>query len=650
MSTPGTRLRYVDPRMVYTFLTFDLDEERLELRDAGSPVAAEPRVLDFLIYLVRHRDRVVTKDELATEVWGARVVSDASLARCASDARRLLGDVERPYRVIETVYGRGYRFAATVTEHDARSAVEDTAETPRSPPASRPWLRAAMAAGLLLAVGTAFMVGWAPDRTTTESPPKVAIAWSASQEDSELRWVGLSLADLVGHTLSEDPRLTLAGLPFFLNDTSVTALSSRGRTMGGSQLLHLAVEPTAIAGHAELRARWFDDLTQPRPAAIPLLRDVLPVPGEGQKTLDRYLQTRKTLVRTLEQRLRLTLDDAPRKDSPMVPRDAEAWRLYLSAAVNWKVACSDREHEALLRRSVELDPRFAPAWYLLGGTQLARSNLCGTDGASYELARHAVGRALELAPEWPEPRQLLAALELYRNATEEAYVRLAEARQRFPNNFNVLLRYAEVLRYAGFLEGALEVYEEAVSLWPAGMALTDTVSYPFLYLGEWERFLKSVSGRDSPYFRYYRGWAEWQSGRQEVARSILEPAFREHPGDLFARLAQALLAIINGSYDEASVVLEQLGRQQEATRAKDGEVTYKIAQLLVLAQESDLGLEQLDLAVSQGFFCPGCMVRDPAFATVRTDERFLASFDRARERHRAFAERFELLPELGDDS
>ena len=40
----------------------------------------EPQVFDLLEFLVRNRDRVVSKDDLLASVWGGRIVSDSTQA------------------------------------------------------------------------------------------------------------------------------------------------------------------------------------------------------------------------------------------------------------------------------------------------------------------------------------------------------------------------------------------------------------------------------------------------------------------------------------------------------------------------------------------------------------------------------------------
>ena len=102
--------------MIYSFGAFDLDTDLFELRRAGLPVAVEPQVLSVLAYLVEHRDRVVTKNDLLDNVWGDRFVSESALTTRIKSARRAVGDDGAQQRVIKTVHGRGYRFVAAVRD------------------------------------------------------------------------------------------------------------------------------------------------------------------------------------------------------------------------------------------------------------------------------------------------------------------------------------------------------------------------------------------------------------------------------------------------------------------------------------------------------------------------------------------------------
>ena len=118
--------------MPFQFEDFVLDPDRRELRRAGALIAVEPQVFDLINYLVRDRDRVVTKDDLLDAVWSGRVVSESTLTSRINAARRALGDSGEEQRLIRTVARKGFRFVGAV----------GTSETPlqwnRAGPEARP--------------------------------------------------------------------------------------------------------------------------------------------------------------------------------------------------------------------------------------------------------------------------------------------------------------------------------------------------------------------------------------------------------------------------------------------------------------------------------------------------------------------------------
>jgi len=96
----------------FRFAEYEIDIGRHELRRAGEVVAIEPQVFDLLVYLVRHRDRIISKDELIDAVWQGRIVSDAALSSCISAARRAIGDNGDDQLLIRTLHKRGFRLSA----------------------------------------------------------------------------------------------------------------------------------------------------------------------------------------------------------------------------------------------------------------------------------------------------------------------------------------------------------------------------------------------------------------------------------------------------------------------------------------------------------------------------------------------------------
>ncbi|UCH41348.1 MAG: winged helix-turn-helix domain-containing protein [Gammaproteobacteria bacterium] len=102
--------------LIYRFENCALDTDRYRLDVDGAPVSVEPLVFDLLVYLLEHRARVVSRDELLDNLWQGKVVTDAALAARLKDARRAIGDSGKQQRMIKTCHGRGYQFIAEVAE------------------------------------------------------------------------------------------------------------------------------------------------------------------------------------------------------------------------------------------------------------------------------------------------------------------------------------------------------------------------------------------------------------------------------------------------------------------------------------------------------------------------------------------------------
>jgi predicted ATPase/DNA-binding winged helix-turn-helix (wHTH) protein len=104
---------YTGPVM-YMFGHFVLDLQLFQLRRAEQIVPLEPKVFDVLRYLIEHRDRVATKQELLAALWPNEIVTEAVLPTNINALRRALGQQRGEKAPIETVHGRGYRFAMHV--------------------------------------------------------------------------------------------------------------------------------------------------------------------------------------------------------------------------------------------------------------------------------------------------------------------------------------------------------------------------------------------------------------------------------------------------------------------------------------------------------------------------------------------------------
>jgi TolB-like protein len=122
--------------MIYSFDQFELDVARVELRKDGRPVALEPQVFALLAFLVEHRDRLVSREEIFEKVWDGRVVTDSALTSRIKSARKALGDDGKAQRFIKTIHGQGLRFVADAQIEREDPLILATGSPDASTPAS----------------------------------------------------------------------------------------------------------------------------------------------------------------------------------------------------------------------------------------------------------------------------------------------------------------------------------------------------------------------------------------------------------------------------------------------------------------------------------------------------------------------------------
>ena len=102
--------------MLFTFDDCSLDVDRRELTRGGHLVSVEPQVFDVLVYLIRNRDRVVSKDDLLSAIWAGRIVSESTVTSRINSARSAIGDSGDLQRLIRTIPRKGLRFVGDVHE------------------------------------------------------------------------------------------------------------------------------------------------------------------------------------------------------------------------------------------------------------------------------------------------------------------------------------------------------------------------------------------------------------------------------------------------------------------------------------------------------------------------------------------------------
>jgi TolB-like protein len=110
----------------YLFEEYAFDTDRRELHRGAEVVSIAPQVFDLLDYLIRNRERVVSKDDLINAIWNGRIVSDAALTTRLNVARSVIGDSGEEQRLIKTLPRKGFRFVGLVLEAQEAAGVAVT--------------------------------------------------------------------------------------------------------------------------------------------------------------------------------------------------------------------------------------------------------------------------------------------------------------------------------------------------------------------------------------------------------------------------------------------------------------------------------------------------------------------------------------------
>ncbi len=119
----GIILFGVAPHMLFQFDRFLLDSARFELKASGIPLEPQPQpqAMRLLLLLAERHGQLVTKHEIFDNLWDGRAVSDDALSSQIKALRKVMGDAMRPYSIIGTVHGKGYRLLPHVRRIADRS-------------------------------------------------------------------------------------------------------------------------------------------------------------------------------------------------------------------------------------------------------------------------------------------------------------------------------------------------------------------------------------------------------------------------------------------------------------------------------------------------------------------------------------------------
>jgi len=120
------------PEKKICFADFEVDFGRFQLSRGGRPVRLEGLPLQLLMFLIDHHRKLVTREQIAENLWGQDVFVDVEqgINTAIRKIRMALDDDSAQPQYLQTVVGRGYRFVADITGDGESSGGEQFSVSP----------------------------------------------------------------------------------------------------------------------------------------------------------------------------------------------------------------------------------------------------------------------------------------------------------------------------------------------------------------------------------------------------------------------------------------------------------------------------------------------------------------------------------------
>ncbi|MBB1487361.1 winged helix-turn-helix domain-containing protein [Oceanospirillum sediminis] len=222
------------------FNQFCFDPDVNRLTHQNEEIYLRQKLIQLLRYLLAHRDRAVSKEELLREIWQHGEYRERSLAQSILELRKALGDSASAPRYIRTIPQQGYQWICPVqTDSDDISATKSneqnvtafSSETTslssetvaqKDAPSVRPGYRytTVIATGVMLLLSLLLVMHYSPgligsseSQTQKQESPatrKVLILpFKNSTHTTSMQWVEYGLSDMLASDLMSIPSLQI---------------------------------------------------------------------------------------------------------------------------------------------------------------------------------------------------------------------------------------------------------------------------------------------------------------------------------------------------------------------------------------------------------------------------------------------------------
>jgi DNA-binding winged helix-turn-helix (wHTH) protein/TolB-like protein/tetratricopeptide (TPR) repeat protein len=664
------------PRHCYEFGPFRVDPAERQLLREGQVVPLTPKVFDTLLLFSENSNLLLTKDEMIKRLWPDSFVEESNLAQNVSMLRRALGEQPNGKPYIETVPKRGYRFIAEVRRRMEEGPGE-LAFSSSGGERSSEYERRASEAMELTPPGSPpveFGESGAPGANGAKPSVTPSLTNIARRNKRGVIWTAVALIVIAGggyllFRFQSPPRLEgklrLAVLPFrnvgpdksadFLSFSLADEVITRLNRLSAitvrpsayvQKYTNQEIDPEKVASELKvdklLIGTFFkegDDLR------INLqLVDVAGREAVWSKPLDlkydKLTTVRDRVTQAVVHQMRVSLTPA---ESALFWRDEannmQSYEYYLRGVDLYHMDDLRKAGE-MFEKSVNLDPTYAPSWAYLGAINTALASVYFEGRKSYDKARQAYDRALELDPAQIEARIFKANFLTDTGHVEEAVPLLRGLIASNPNLSQAHWNLAYAYRFGGLIRESINEGERSRRI-NDEINASNAVFNGYLYDGQYEKFIQSLPDREkSAYVNFYRGLGHYYLKRWKEAAAYFDRAYELDPELMQAQIGKALSYGLAGRPEPGLKLLKDVEEKIIRSGVADTEGVYKIAQAFAALNDRPAALRMLRRSIDGGFFCYPYFTNDPLLDNLRGEGEFSELMERSRERHENFKGRF----------
>ncbi len=605
------------------FGEYELDCRAGELRRNGTLLKLQPQPAKVLAILVSRTGELVTRQELAEQVWGSETYVDFEhgLNFAVRQIRTALQDDAETPRYLETVPKHGYRFIAAVSESSTLSQTPPAAAmvTSSSRKKTRLYLGVSvLAVGIAVAALFSFDKRWFKAGTSNRIQSLAVLPLHNLSADPEQEYFSEGMTDelitdlaktsglrVISHTSVERYKNTKQQLPEIARELGVHAIVE-GTVMRSGDRVRITAQ--LIDAQSDQHV-WAESYERD-------FRDVLSLQADVAQGIANEI------------RIRLTSQQRQDLQAEARPVDPEAYESYLRGRYSWNKRTAEGVRAAIryFNDAIAHDPGFARAYAGMAECYAVYSfyNPKVAPRESYQKTRAAAEKALELDDRLAEAHTALAIVKFLNDGDWKG------SQQEFQRAIDGNANYAPAHQWyaewlydqARFADAEAEM-RKAYELDPLSLVIGTGLGDVFYYSRQFQRAVdleRQLLSLEPNFGLAHEslGFDYVQQSKFPEAVAEMQVALHQLGADPTEYSSLGYAYAMAGDRPQAETILHNLIVESSAGHPR----SFEIALIYVGLQEKNRALTWLGRAVEERSELVSALGVDPIWDPLRGDPRF----------------------------